>query len=200
MFNRESFENPVVLLGLAVLALFVLTLGGGSGRLLTTLLHNVELSEEPINRESSSANIDPSSIAERNFFGLASDKPVVDVQALPETKLELTLRGAFAAAEGEPATAIIEEDNRKVSETYLVGDELPGDATLSAVYPDRIVLSRNGLLETLYFPSDASLAGVGTRSNANASPTSANTGASDPEAAKRREAIRERIRQLRGKR
>jgi len=199
MFNRESLENPIVILGLAVLALAVLTVGSSSGRLITTLMHNAELSEDPTSRTAGPSKVNPALITDRNFFGLASDKPLVDLEKLPETQLELTLRGAFAAAEGQPATAIIEENKRKVSEAYKVGDPLPGDAKLSAVYPDRIVLSRNGLLETLYFPQDFSTAGVGSRLNIDATPTSTLPATTDKEATKRREAIRDRIRQLRGK-
>ena len=200
MFSRESLENPVVLLGLAVLVLAVVTVASSSGRFILALLHNATLDNEPLIEARAAGNIDASKIVERNFFGLASDKPVIEVDTLPETKLELTLRGAFAAAKNQTASAIIEENNREVAETYNVGDSLPGGVTLSAVYPDRVVLSRSGLLETLYFPDDFGSEGVGTRTNQNASRTSTTTPADDSEASKRRDAIRERIRQLRNKR
>ncbi len=199
MFNRDSLENPVVLLGLAVLALAVITVGSSSGQFIMTLLHNATPDNEPIAQSTTSTTVDPDKIVARNFFGLADDKPVVAVEALPETKLELTLRGAFAAAENQAASAIIEEDSRRIARTYYVEDELPGNATLTAVYPDRVVLTRNNLLETLYFPDDVSSDGVGTRVNANAAPTSQAAPADDDAAAERRKAIRERIRQLRGR-
>ena len=33
-----------------------------------------------------------------------------------------------------------------------MGDSLPGNAELDSIYADRIILSRNGRLENLYFP------------------------------------------------
>lgn len=200
MFNRESLENPVVLLGLAVLVLALITVASSSGRLLLTLFHTTVLDDEPVAQTQSTNTFSSSSIIERNFFGLASEKPVVEVDALPETKLELTLRGAFAAAEGQVATAIIQQDSNNVTDAYNVGDQVPGGAELSAVYPGRVVLSRNGLLETLYFPEDFDSNGVGSRVNKNASPTQEAAAQRDPDAEARRKAIRDRIRQLRNKR
>ena len=191
-------QNPVILAGLVVVALAITAVAGSAGKLASTLLFDPEPQPLAVNTASTSTAIDPTGITNRNFFGLASDKPTVALESLPETKLELTLRGAFAAADENEAGAIIEDD-KKVAEQYNVGDELPGNATLSAIYPDRVVLSRNGLLETLYFPvGDFSDDGVGTRVNNNPSAAAA-APANDPEAEKRREAIRQRIRELRGR-
>lgn len=198
--SRESMQNPVILAGLVVVALAIAAVAGSAGKLASTLLFDPEPKPLAINSTPTSSAIDPAGITNRNFFGLASDKPTVALESLPETKLELTLRGAFAAADENEAGAIIEDD-KQVAAQYNVGDELPGNATLNAIYPDRVVLSRNGLLETLYFPvNDFSDEGVGTRVNRSASSAaSAAAPVNDPDAEKRREAIRKRIRELRGR-
>ncbi len=154
---------------------------------------------ENINRKS----VNPDLISDRHFFGVASDKQEIQVDDLPETKLELTLRGAFAATEKEASGAIIEDD-KKIAQKYEVGDELPGNVTLSAVYSDRVVLSRNGNYETLYFPSLGSDKGLDTKSfnnnwSSGGSRSGDNDGLETQAAKERRDAIRERIRQLRGK-
>lgn len=140
--------------------------------------------------------IDTRSISNRNFFGFADVRPEIIVDDLPETKLQLILRGAFTAPNEEHAGAII-EDNQKKAEHYSVGDTLPGDATLTSIHADRIVLERNGLYETLYFPNDNDRSGIGTRVNKSSSSDDSYT--VDPEAEARRKAIRERIKKLRGK-
>lgn len=68
----------------------------------------------------------------------------------PSTKLQLTLRGAFTASDPSNATAIIETD--KLTRSYRVNTLITGNTKLHAVYSDRVVLSNNGQLETLYFP------------------------------------------------
>jgi len=190
-------NNPVIMAGAALVTAAGLATAASFGILLTALLYspdiNFQLSagETPINK------INPQDIGQRNFFGLAQAAPSIIVEDLPETKLELKLRGAFTAVDNANAGAIIEDD-RKVAHHYAIGDEVPGDATLRAIYADRVVLARNGLLETLYFPDEIDTSGINTRRNINASDSGANS--VDSEANKqRRDAIRDRIRQLRGR-
>ncbi len=200
LFSKESLQNPVILAGLVVVALAIAAVLGSAGTLTQALIFQPKTSlfVDQRNDGASRSAVNANDISERNFFGLASDKPTVAIESLPETQLKLVLRGAFAAANEDEAGAII-EDERKVAEQYNIGDELPGNATLNAVYADRVVLARNGLLETLYFPDDFSNEGVGTRSNNQATPTSQTTPQDDAEAEARREAIRKRIRELRGR-
>ena len=69
----------------------------------------------------------------------------------PETSLRLTLRGVYQG--GGNGFAIIADAGGK-DETYRVGDALPGGATLEEIYPDRVILKRNGRLETLRLPRE----------------------------------------------
>ena len=69
----------------------------------------------------------------------------------PETKLKLILRGVLASNDPEHARAIIADPRGKELQ-YGLGDTLPGNAELSEVHPDRIILKRNGRFETLRLP------------------------------------------------
>ncbi len=104
----------------------------------------------------------------------AQPRPAV----VPETRLQLILRGVFASEDPEAAGAIIAERNGRES-FYGVGDKLPGGAILQAVYPDRIVLLRGGRLETLRMPREGSGGGGGSVRRATSRTSSpASTGAS----------------------
>ena len=73
--------------------------------------------------------------------------------AAPETKLKLILRGVLASDDPQNARAIIADPRGKELQ-YGLGDKLPGNAELSEVHPDRIILMRNGRYETLRLPKD----------------------------------------------
>lgn len=70
---------------------------------------------------------------------------------LPTTNLQLVLRGVVADSDAAKSSAMIEEPS-KPALSYNVGDTLPGNAVLNAVFTDHVVLKRNGQLETLNFP------------------------------------------------
>ena len=74
------------------------------------------------------------------------DEPIV----APKTNLRLLLKGVFTAKDGGTSGAIIEEMG-KSADYYALGAVLPGNATLEEVYEDRVLLRRNGRLETLSF-------------------------------------------------
>ncbi|MDX1453006.1 MAG: type II secretion system protein N [Oleiphilaceae bacterium] len=96
-------------------------------------------------------------IASFELFGSASEAPAVveqPVEKLPETRLRLTLTGVLAGQNDQLTGALIEGPDRN-TDYYKVGDELPGNAKLHRVYPDRVVLERSGRLENLYFPESA---------------------------------------------
>lgn len=80
------------------------------------------------------------------IVGKPKDQPIV----APKTNLRLLLKGVFTAKDGGTSGAIIEEMG-KSAEYYALGSNLPGNATLEEVYEDRVLLRRNGRLETLSF-------------------------------------------------
>ena len=69
----------------------------------------------------------------------------------PETRLRLDLKGVFASTIANQALAIISSSKGK-DKTYHIGDKITGGALLHAVYEDRVILKRNGQLETLRLP------------------------------------------------
>lgn len=71
---------------------------------------------------------------------------------LPQTTLQVTLRAVFAASDPKFASAVIESSDGR-TQMIKVGGTVDASTTLQAVHPNRIVLSRNGELETLLFPA-----------------------------------------------
>lgn len=109
----------------------------------------------------SQSQVDEQQIAAWHIFGEAGVEETV-VQPVtvdaPDTSLKLTLRGVFASDEPGEARAII-GDPRGQEEHYSVGDPLPGNAKLTEIHTDRIILERNGRYETLRLPRDLTPAG-----------------------------------------
>jgi general secretion pathway protein C len=89
-------------------------------------------------------------LAALDLFGRseAVDEPqVVDA---PATSLNLELQGVFTAEDPEESTAIVAERN-KTGELFQIGDRLPGNAILNAVFDDHILIKRGNRLEKLMF-------------------------------------------------
>jgi general secretion pathway protein C len=84
-------------------------------------------------------------------------KPAVTVNA-PDTRLKLVLRGTFSSADPGLARAIIADD-RGDEKIYAVGDIVPGEAELSEIQPDKVILLRGGRYETLRLPREETAAG-----------------------------------------
>jgi general secretion pathway protein C len=97
-------------------------------------------------------------ISQYHLFGkFEKKKPPpkpVEVAAAPETRLNLKLRGVFSSQDKEIARAII-ADAKGDDESYAIGDEVPGGAVLNDILEDRVILERNGQLETLKLPLES---------------------------------------------
>lgn len=120
--------------------------------------------------------IDTSAIAMWSLFGREGQKvekteQPKDVNA-PKTRLSLELQAVFVAPVEERSSAMIAE-SRKDSQLYHIGDKVPGNVSLAAVYQDRVLLNRNGQLEALYFPENSK--GGLTRSTGDANSRSRTT-------------------------
>ena len=116
-------------------------------------------------------------IVNTHLFGQANVVPVKTKGPIeaPETRLRLRLHGVFASPDPALAMAIIAEKGGR-DRAYRRGDALPGGATLHEIYPDRVILSRNGRLETLRLIRKHDRASVGTATK----PRKPNAGASPP--------------------
>jgi general secretion pathway protein C len=90
-------------------------------------------------------------LANEHLFGTAPPPPPVDDANAPLSNAPLVLTGIIAAADPKNGLAIIGTGptNGKV---YPVGERLPGNARVHAVYADRVLIERNGSLEALTLP------------------------------------------------
>lgn len=111
---------------------------------------NIAVELEPTALQRSSAQALP--IGRWHLFGREL-QPLELQPAEPtrETELRLTLKGSFSDPSTDRGFAIIAgADDRE--QVYRVGDELPGGARLERIQRDRVVLRREGVLETLSLP------------------------------------------------
>ncbi len=116
----------------------------------------LEPDRQPVQRKP--AAFDERQLAGWHLFGEAAqqsvEKRVTPLDA-PETRLRLTLKGVFASDQKAAGWAIIADPKGK-EDSYSIGDPLPGGARLAEIYPDRIILERNGRFETLKLPKKRS--------------------------------------------
>ena len=91
------------------------------------------------------------SITGSNLFGSGAANDRSASTLLPATQLNLILRGAFTSSNPKHASAIIQGPDGE-TRSFKIDSQVYNNARLQAVFSDRIVLSRDGELETLYFP------------------------------------------------
>jgi len=72
----------------------------------------------------------------------------------PRTRVALVLTGTLAVRDPKAGLAIIGE-TAQAARLYAAGSALPGGVKLHEVYTDRVVLDRDGTLETLPLPRQA---------------------------------------------
>lgn len=150
--NMDATRINYYLAGLLALVIVV-----ALGRQLLTAYSTYQFTPEqsvsaPQNRLASDVDYQASTIAASYLFGrLSADYSLTGQADFPATSMQLVLRGAFTSTNPERGSAIIEGPDGK-THSYRVGSRLYEQAQLRQVYADRVVLSRNGELETLHFP------------------------------------------------
>ena len=105
-------------------------------------------------------DVDLAVLTDSNLFGPEADQttPVVpEAVDAPETTLSLVLKGPLGTVGKEdepPSNAIISSGGEQ--KTYRIGQTIEGadGATLHSVYSDRVLLNRNGHVETLRLPEE----------------------------------------------
>lgn len=106
------------------------------------------------NAQSSRESVDSSILLTQSLFGKQeSSRPnqqLMKTVEAPKTKLQLQLKGVFTSERENESSAIVAQRGQR-GEYFKIGDQLPGNAELVAVYSDRVLLKRNGRLETLSF-------------------------------------------------
>ena len=158
-FLRHRLARPLALASIAALGALILLL---LARIAWTLLELGAPPPPPAPVAAAAPVAAPAtSLARWHLFG--NPAPAVDARGLaesaPETALALVLHGVLAGADPAHGVAII-ADAQGDERSYAVGAALPGNATLEAVYADRVALRRNGALESLRLrpPEDATAA------------------------------------------
>lgn len=81
-----------------------------------------------------------------------------NLDAAPDTSLNLTLLGIFAGTRKEESRALIGQPSGD-ERPYSIGQDVVSGVNLQAIFADRVVLSRNGQLETLRLDKDKPIAG-----------------------------------------
>ena len=94
-------------------------------------------------------NVDIAAVVNAHLFGVAPQSG--DPSDAPATTANLALAGTLAGLEPEHGWAIIGASGQ-TARVYATGASLPGGAKLFAVYPDRVILDRNGARESLLMP------------------------------------------------
>lgn len=110
--------------------------------------------EADIQKPAATKSMSARNINQWHLFGQAQKKKAITAATpitAPETKLNLKLNGIIASDGKNTAGAIIEKSVGN-QEYFSIGDTISNGVTLKEVYKDRIILSRNGRLETLSLP------------------------------------------------
>jgi general secretion pathway protein C len=106
----------------------------------------------PLPRPAANPTLELATIVNAHLFGI-SGASSAGGQA-PQTTMPLVLAGVIADKDPAKGQAII-GDSAAGGKLYAVGAMISGGARLNAVYGDRVLLERNGALETLMLPRTA---------------------------------------------
>src|ERR1700722_1408745 len=102
--------------------------------------------------------LDLAALSNGHLFGNPPAPPPLNDANAPPTNMPLVLTGIMASTDPKNGLAIIgtTATNAKV---YPVGERVPGNAQVHAIYPDRVLLERNGTIEALLLPNKFAGAG-----------------------------------------
>lgn len=101
-------------------------------------------------------------IAGAELFGhyqAPSAPAIADLASAPDTQLNLTLLGILADDRGGERSRALIGTQGGDEKPYSIGDDISRGVTLTAIFADRVILSRNGKLETLRLDKDAAGSG-----------------------------------------
>ncbi len=105
--------------------------------------------------------VDLTALANSHLFGMPPPPPPVDDANAPQTNMPLVLTGTVAAPDPKNGLAIIGTTATN-AHVYPVGNRVPGNARVHAVYADRVLLDRNGVIEALMLPHKFTAGGTPT--------------------------------------
>ncbi len=110
----------------------------------------------PADLPQAAARLDLAGLISASLFGSAA--PTAQEGPAPVTSMALVLVGVMAGEDPQRGVAIL-GPSAAAAKVYLVGNSLPGGARLHAVYGDRVMLDRGGLIEALLLPRQPSSTG-----------------------------------------
>jgi general secretion pathway protein C len=134
----------ILAVALAVQAALIVTDLGGAGRAPRT---------QPVAARAPHVT-DVAAITNAHLFG-AAPAPKSDDANAPQTSMPLVLTGIIAGNDPKNGLAILGA-SAQTAKVYAVGDSVPGGAKLHSVYVERVVIERNGQLESLTLPRQTS--------------------------------------------
>lgn len=141
----------ILALALAVQAALILTNLAGADTPPTDEASPPAASAAPARRT------DLAALINAHFFGAASAPQAANTDNAPQTSMSLVLAGVLAQEDPQQGYAIVGE-SAAAAKLFAVGDSIPGGATLRSVYSDRILLERNGAIESLGLPRQSARA------------------------------------------
>lgn len=147
----------------------------------------------PVSSARGGAAVDVNAIVNAQLFGRYETTAPGEAALLsaPETPLNLTLVGLLADDRDDYSRALIAVQNAE-EKGFAIGDDVTRGVTLQAIFPDRVILSRNGRLETLSLEKGKP-SGGGTAYTPPPPAAEAQTGAAEPSAAQQLSRIREEV-------
>lgn len=100
---------------------------------------------------------DAPTIVAAHLFGeyrAPTDVALTEMSEAPDTRLNLTLMGILSGTAERESRALIASSNGE-EKPYAVGDDIIQGARLQAIFSDRVILARDGRLETLRLDKDS---------------------------------------------
>ena len=147
----------------AVSALLVLAIGWSLAHLLWALVPAPEsaqwrpLPAQANGARSSSSGPNVEAIVAAHLFGqyqAPANPQAAQLSSAPDTSLNLTLMGILAGSDENDSRALIGQQSGEEL-PYSIGQDIVSGVSLQAIFPDRVILSRNGSLETLRLDKDS---------------------------------------------
>jgi general secretion pathway protein C len=99
--------------------------------------------------------LNPDILAAAHLFGqYQASASAASLANAPDTQLNFTLLGILAGSNERDSLALIAKEGGDEA-PYSIGDDISPGVNLQAIFVDRVILSRNGRLETLRLDKDA---------------------------------------------
>lgn len=173
----QGYERHVRWLIPAVQVLLLVAIAIATARLVWSLVPTPESARwqpAPVQAANSMQDAGPKLdvILGARLFGVYQPQ-ASNLDAAPDTSLNLTLLGIFAGTRKEESRALIGQPSGD-ERPYSIGQDVVNGVNLQAIFADRVVLSRNGQLETLRLDKDkpsAGFTGDGTPAQTSGTPS-----------------------------